>query len=80
MKPSIANKNKVLSLVSRATGEARSFVVTDLRLTTIAPIIEANLAREAWLMTDEAHRYTAIGWNFAAHGVESLPAVCWEPP
>jgi transposase-like protein len=63
------NMNKVLSLVDRATGEARSFVVTDLRLTTIVPIIEANIAREAWLMTDEANRYRSIGWNFSAHGV-----------
>jgi hypothetical protein len=63
------NMNKVLSLVDRATGEARSFVVTDLRISTIAPIIDANIAREAWLMTDEAKRYTSLGWNFAGHGV-----------
>ncbi len=30
---------------------------------TITPIIEVNIAREAWLMTDEAPRYTEIGWN-----------------
>lgn len=35
-RPSAANMNKVLSLVDRATGEARSFVVKDLRL---APIL-----------------------------------------
>jgi hypothetical protein len=62
------NMNKVLSLVDRETGEARSFVVKDLRLTTIAPIIDANIAREAWLMTDEAPQYAAIAWNFSAHG------------
>jgi transposase-like protein len=66
---SIHNMNKVLSLVDRSTGEARSFIVKDLRMATIAPIIEANVAREAWLMTDEATRYTSIGWNFADHGV-----------
>lgn len=65
----IQNMNKVLSLVDRATGEARSFVVTDLRVATIAPIIDANLAREAWLMTDEATRYKELGWNFSGHGV-----------
>jgi len=63
----IHNMNKVLSLVDRASGEARSFVVKDLRLSTIAPIIEANIAREARLMTDEAVRYTSLGWNFADH-------------
>lgn len=62
------NMNKVLSLVDRASGEARSFVIKDLRTTTIAPIIEANIAREAWLMTDEAARYKTLGWNFQAHG------------
>lgn len=65
----IANMNKVLSLVDRTTGEARSFVVKDLRLATLLPILEKNIAREAWLMTDEASRYTSVGWNFAAHGV-----------
>jgi transposase-like protein len=65
----IHNMNKVLSLVDRSTGEARSFVVKDLRMSTITPIIEANIAREAWLMSDEATRYTSLGWNFSAHGV-----------
>jgi transposase-like protein len=68
-KLSIHQMNKVLSLVSRETGEARSFVVKDLRMATIVPIIEANVAREARLMTDEATRYTSVGWNFADHGV-----------
>ncbi len=62
------NMNKVLSLVDRDTGAARSFVVKDLRVATIAPILEANIAREAWLMSDEAARYKHLGWNFAAHG------------
>lgn len=65
----IQNMNKVLSLVDRSTGEARSFVVKDLRLSTLLPILEKNIAREAWLMTDEAARYTSVGWNFTAHGV-----------
>jgi hypothetical protein len=65
---SIANMNTVLSLVDRGTGEARSFVVKDLRMATIVPIIEANIRRDAWLMSDEAQRYTSIGWNFAGHG------------
>ncbi len=64
----IGNMNKVLSLVDRTSGEARSFVVTDLRLVTLMPIIEANISREAWLLTDEAPRYQGIGFNFAAHG------------
>ena len=38
------HKNKVLSLVDRTTGQARSFVVDDLGRTTLEPIIRANLA------------------------------------
>jgi len=64
-----ANMNKVLSLIDRDTGAARSFVVKDLRVATIAPILDANIAREAWLMSDEAARYKHLGWNFRAHGV-----------
>jgi len=65
----IAHMNKVLSLVDRETGEARSFVVKDLRMKTIVPILKKNISREARLMTDEAPRYKGIGWNFADHGV-----------
>lgn len=64
----IANMNKVMSLVDRASGEARSFVIADLRMSTIATILDANVARNAWLMSDEAARYTELGWNFAGHG------------
>ncbi len=64
-----ANMNKVLSLVDRDSGQVRSYVVDDLRLSTIAPILDANIAREARLMTDEATNYKALGHNFAEHGV-----------
>jgi transposase-like protein len=63
------HKMKVLSLVDRASGCARSFVVEDIRTVTLQPIIEANLAREARLMTDEAKQYGPIGKRFADHGV-----------
>jgi transposase-like protein len=63
----IANMNKVLSLVDRTTGAARSFVIKDLRIATIAPILAANVSREARLLTDEAARYRELGWNFAMH-------------
>ncbi|HEY5070894.1 MAG TPA: IS1595 family transposase [Caulobacteraceae bacterium] len=61
-------KMKVLSLVDRTTGRAKSVVVDNLKMGTIVPIIDANIAREARLLTDEAPRYVSIGWNFAAHG------------
>jgi len=65
----IGNMNKVLSLVDRETGQARSYVVNDLTMKTILPILEKNISKEARLMTDEAKRYKQIGWNFSDHGV-----------
>ena len=63
------HKNKVLSLVDRNSGQARSFVVDDVRASTLGPIIRANLAREAKIMTDEAQAYVLIGREYDAHGV-----------
>lgn len=63
------HKMKVVSLVDRNSGRARSVVVDNLSLKTIGPIMEANMSRKAHLMTDEAARYATIGWNFSAHGV-----------
>lgn len=65
----IDNMNKVLSLVDRESGRARSYVINDLKMSTILPILEKNISREARLMTDEAARYKNIGWNFSEHGV-----------
>ena len=64
----IASKMKVMSLVDRTTGQARSFVMKELSIKAIAPILEAHVSREAHIMTDEAKTYAGIGWNFAAHG------------
>ena len=63
-----AHKNKILSLVDRSTGQARSIVVDDLKATTLLPILQANIAREARVMTDEAAQYGRVGQLFAAHG------------
>lgn len=60
-------KMKVLSLVDRETGRARSIVVDDLRKDTLAPILRANIAKEAIIYSDEASHYTAIGKEFAGH-------------
>lgn len=63
------HKMKVLSLVDRATGQARSMVVDDLKPSTIAPILRENLSKEARIATDEAGHYLHIGKEFADHGV-----------
>jgi transposase-like protein len=63
------HKLKILTLVDRASGRARSQVVDDLKPATIAPILRDNMAREARLMTDEAGHYLHIGREFSGHGV-----------
>jgi transposase-like protein len=62
------HKNKVLSLVDRSTGRARSVVVDDLKAKTILPILRANIAREARILTDEAGQYTHVRFHFRDHG------------
>jgi len=63
------HKHKVLTLVDRAAGTACSLVVDDLKVSTLAPIVRENLAREARLMTDEASYYTLVGREFADHQI-----------
>lgn len=58
------HKMKVLSLLDRETGRTRSFVVDDLKVKTILPILQANIAPHAPLMTDEATRYAYMGGMF----------------
>jgi transposase-like protein len=68
VKRGVGHKNKVLALVDRNTGRSRAFVVDDLKLSTIEPIIRANIAKEATLMTDDAGYYKIIGRrHFAGH-------------
>ena len=61
------HKMKVLTLVVRATGRAKSMVVDDLKVATLMPIIRENIAKEATIYTDEAKHYTRIGIQFARH-------------
>jgi len=63
------HKNKVLSLIDRSTGHSRSMVVDDLKAKTLIPILQANIAREARIMTDEAHQYFHLRQYFSGHGV-----------
>jgi transposase-like protein len=58
---------KVLSLVDRQSGEARSFVIKELKASEIFPILRANIEKEARVMTDEAHHYRYLEHAFPAH-------------
>jgi transposase-like protein len=62
------HKMKVLSLVDRSSGKARSFVLDFVSASTIGEIVAQNMSREAILMTDEARHYVKIGEQFAGHG------------
>ena len=61
-----SNMNTVVTLVERC-GSARSFHVDSNRIADIAPILRANLSREAKLMTDEHASYKGVGQDFASH-------------
>ena len=63
-----AHKHKVLSLVDRDTGRQRSMVVDSLKAEDVVPILKANVAAEARVMTDEAGQYRSLGVHFADHG------------
>ena len=64
------HKMKVLSLVSRGTGEARSVVVERVCADSVLPIVKANIAAEAHVMTDSHRVYRKIiPPHFASHSV-----------
>ncbi len=61
-----AHKNVVLTLVQRG-GSARSFHLDGASIATIKPIVEANVARETAMMSDQAAWYPVVGADFASH-------------
>lgn len=62
-----AHKHKVLTLVDRNTGRAKSMVVDDLKTATLLPILQENIAKEAVIYTDEAGQYKHLSRDFAGH-------------
>ena len=62
------HKMKVLSLIDRSTGRARSSVLDFISTKAIGEIVVANLSKEAILMTDDARHYVKIAEGFAGHG------------
>lgn len=61
------HKNAVLSLVDRDSRQVRSFHVDGTKASDLIPIIKANVAKEAAMMTDEAGQYQKLGDDFASH-------------
>ncbi len=62
------HKMKVLALVDRDTGKARTMVIDGVTAAHLMPIINANVAREATIMTDEHWAYRPVASLYAAHG------------
>jgi transposase-like protein len=61
-----SHKNVVLTLVERG-GSARSFHVDSVSIADLKPVIHANIAREAAMMTDQGASYPEIGAHFVGH-------------
>jgi transposase-like protein len=72
-----AHKHKVLTLIDRKAGTARTMVVDDLKATTLTPILNANIDREARVFTDEAGQYAKLGDSFAEHDFVCHSAEEW---
>jgi len=62
------HKMKVLALVDRNSGKARTMVIDNVRAETLMPIVLDNVAREARVMTDEHSGYRDMKLHFAGHG------------
>lgn len=65
------HKMKVLALVDRDSGRARTMVIDDVNAKTLMPIVLNNVAREARIMTDEHSGYRHLKDHFAGHGTTS---------
>ena len=68
------HKMKVLALVDRETGRARTMVVDNVTAATLMPIVRENVAREATIMTDEHGAYRTVRDHFAGHGTTTHSA------
>jgi hypothetical protein len=61
------HKNAVLSLLYRKTGHVRSFHIPNANAAEITQIVNANISKEARLMTDQAPVYNKMFADFASH-------------
>lgn len=58
------HKVAVLTLIDRKSGEARSFHVDKVDSANVIPIVEANVAKETEIATDEASHYRSLKTKF----------------
>jgi hypothetical protein len=62
-----AHKLRVVALIDRESGAARSMPANSLVRDEVAQIVRANVAKEAKLTTDESPLYSAVGKEYASH-------------
>lgn len=62
-----AHKLRVVSLIDRDSGAARSMPANSLVRDEVAQIVRANVSKEAKLTTDESRLYSAVGKEYASH-------------
>jgi len=67
VRPGGHHKHAVLSLLDRDTKKVRSFHVDQVNAEEVTPIVRANLAKEAHLMTDQGRWFRPIGRELARH-------------
>lgn len=63
----VHHKMKMLTLVDRNSGRAKSVVIDDMKRSTLIPILRENIAKEAVIYTDEAKQYSELSKDFADH-------------
>jgi hypothetical protein len=52
---------------ARKSGQVRSFYVDSVSAADLVPIVNANVAKETAIMTDECSGYFSLGDHFASH-------------
>ena len=68
VKAAFHHKMKVLGLIDRNSGKARTMVIEGVHSSHLMPIVLANVAREATIMTDEHWGYRPVRDYYAGHG------------
>jgi len=63
----VAPKKKIVTLIDRDAGRARSFHITHIDHTNVRAALVTSADRSSVLMTDDARFYNTIGKEFAGH-------------
>jgi transposase-like protein len=62
-----SHKMRIVSLLDKNTGQARSFYAPSNDAGRVAQIVRDNVAQESTLVTDESRYYWKVGKEFAGH-------------